>query len=504
MRRLITTLVTVSLAGCASQQKPAASENPATPPQATQPTAPADAEAFRATKPEPGKPPELVLPSFQKATLDNGLTVLVSTRRELPLVFAGITFAAGSAQDPAGKQGLADLTYRMLLEGAGTRDTVALDNAFGDLGVSPFQDVAADGAQVGVRVLTRNVDAALGLLSDVTLRPTFAPKAFERRKKQQLADLVRRLGQPTALGQIVFLSSAFGSAHPYGHSAAGMPDTVQALSLEDVQGFYKKHVGPAAAALVMTGDVTLDEAVAYAKKHFGTWKSQATLPAAPPTPKLVNREQVHVVPKPGLDQTVVIMGRPAIAAGNPDEFSLELATTVFGGFFGSRLNMNLREDKGYSYGAGASLDPRLGVGPLTSYASVRSDVTGPAVKEAMGEVTGLKSRPITEKELEAAREGLIRAFPGAFESVEGLGSSASQLFRKRRPMDEFNRTVEGLRTATAADVQRAAEKYLDPATLQIVLVGDPLLIQEQVSPLNLGKLVPVEPDTQPGVTRAGP
>ncbi|NTX10550.1 insulinase family protein [Myxococcus sp. CA056] len=505
MRRLITALVAVSLAGCASQQKPASSEPQGTAaPQSPNPATPADAEAFRATPPQPGKPPELVLPTFQKATLDNGLTVLVSTRRELPLVFAGVTFAAGSAQDPVGKKGLADLTYRMLLEGAGTRDTVALDNAFSDLGVSAFQEVSPDGAQVGVRVLTRNVDAALALLADVTLRPTFAPKAFERRKKQQLADLVRRLGQPSALGQIVFLSSVFGSTHPYGHTSAGMPDTVQALSLEDIQGFYKKHVGPAAAALVLTGDISLDEAVAFAKQHFGAWKAPATPPAAPPAPSTPARQMVYVVPKPGLDQTVMMLGRPAIAAGNPDEYSLELATTVFGGFFGSRLNMNLREAKGYSYGAGASTDARLGVGPLTAYTSVRADVTGPALNETMGELNGLKSKPITEKELAAAREGLIRAFPGAFESVEGLGSSASQLYRKRRPLDEFNRTVEGLRTATAADVQRAAEKYLDPATLQIILVGDPLLIQEQVSPLNLGKLMPVEPDTQPGSASARP
>ncbi|MCP3104930.1 insulinase family protein [Myxococcus sp. K15C18031901] len=496
MRRLVTALATLSLAACASHPKPAPAEPEAPPTQGpATPTPPADPEAFRATPPQPGKPPELVLPTFQKATLDNGLTVLVSTRKELPLVFAGVAFASGSAQDPVGKPGLADLTYRMLLEGAGTHDTVALDNAFADLGVSPALEVSADGAQVGARVLTRNADAALALLSDVALRPTFQPKAFERRKKQQLADLVRRLGSPSTLGQIVFLSSVFGETHPYGHSSPGMPDAVQAFTLEDVQGFYKKHVGPAAAAIILTGDITLDEGVELAKKHFGAWKAPVAVPPVPPAPPTPARELVRVVPKPGLDQTVMMLGRPAIAAGNPDEYSLELATTVFGGFFGSRLNMNLREDKGYSYGAGAGVDPRLGVGPLSAVTSVRADVTGPALTEMMKELSGLKSKPITEKELAAAREGLIRAFPGAFESVEGLGSSAARLYFKRRPMDEFNRTVEGLRTATAEEVQRSAEQYLDPARMQVILVGDPLLIQEQVSPLELGKLTPVEPDT---------
>ncbi len=496
MRRLFSPLLVTLLTACASAPKPAADS--AALGEKAPPAEPApDAEAFRARPPEPGKAPDLVLPTFQSAKLDNGLTVLVSTRRELPLVFAGVAFAAGSAQDPKGKEGLAELTYRMLLEGAGKRDTVALDNAFADLGVSPAVDVQADGAQVGVRVLTRNLDAAMGLLSDVVLRPAFSPKAFERRKKQQLADLARAMGQPGVLAQLAYLEAVFGLEHPYGHMPDGTPASVQALTLADVMDFYRKHTGPRAEAVILTGDITLEEGVALAKKHFSWSKNKATPPAPPPATPAPPRQQVYVVPKPGLDQTLLLVGRAGIAAGNPDEYALELATTVFGGFFGSRLNMNLRENKGYSYGAGASLSPRLGVGPLTAYSSVRQDVTGPALSEVMGELTGLKSRPITTEELEAAREGLIRAFPGAFETVEGLGASAAALFITRRPLDEFNRTVEGLRNATAEEVQRAADQYLNPAAMQIVLVGDPATIQEQVTPLDLGKLVPVEPDEAP-------
>ncbi|QDE80078.1 MULTISPECIES: M16 family metallopeptidase [Myxococcus] len=499
MRRLFSALLVTTLASCASNPKPAPAnpDSPALGEKAAPAEATADAESFRATPPQPGKAPDLVLPTFQSAKLDNGITVLVSTRRELPLVFAGVAFAAGSAQDPKGKEGLAELTYRMLLEGAGKRDTVLLDNAFADLGVSPAMDVQADGAQVGVRVLTRNLDAAMALLSDVVLRPTFSPKAFERRKKQQLADLVRAMGQPGVLAQMAYLEAVFGLQHPYGHLPDGTPASVQSLTLADVMGFYQKHTGPKAQAIILTGDISLEEGVALAKRHFSWSKNKATPPPPPPATKAPPRQQVYVVPKPGLDQTLLLVGRAGIAAGNPDEYPLELATTVFGGFFGSRLNMNLRENKGYSYGAGASLSPRLGVGPLTAYSSVRQDVTGPALSEVMNELTGLKNRPITAEELEAAREGLIRAFPGAFESVEGLGASAAALFITRRPLDEFNRTVEGLRDASAAEVQRMAEQYLDPAMMQIVLVGDPATIQEQVTPLGLGKLVPIEPDEAP-------
>ena len=439
-----------------------------------------------------------MLPRFERAQLDNGLTVLVSTRRELPLVYVGLAFAVGGAGDPAGKWGLADLTYKMLLEGAGGKSTLALDQAFQELGVSPSVSLSPDGAILGVRVLARNAEPALALLSDVARRPTLAPADFERRKKLQLAELVRALGSPGFLAQQAYLRTVFGPQHPYGHPVSGLPQTVEAVTARDVKAFYEANVGPRTTALVMTGDVTLEQAVALAKKALGDWKGKASLPAAPPKPPVAERTQVVFVPKPGLDQTVVLLGRPGVASGDADESALDLATTVFGGFFGSRLNMNLREDKGYSYGANASSDVRLGVGPLTASSSVRADVTGPALREFMAELEGLQTRPISEQELESAREGLVRAFPGGFESVEGLGYSASALFLTRRPLDEFERTVEGLRKATPADVQRAAEAYLAPGSMQVVLVGDPDVVKKQVEGLGLGQWTVAEPAKAPG------
>jgi zinc protease len=497
MRRLFIALSILALTACASTPEPTPQpEQPAPAPQAEPPKA-EDPNAFRAKMPAPARPPELVLPTFEQTTLDNGLTVLVSTRRQLPLIYVGVAFAAGSAQDPADKAGVSDITYKMLLEGAGGRDTIALDNAFADLGVSPSVSVSPDGASVGVRVLSRNVDPALALLADVVRKPTFAQKDFDRRKKQQLADLVRRMGSPSFLAQQAFLTSVFGEGHPYAHPVGGVPATVEKLTLQDVKRFYQKQVGPKSTAIVVTGDVTKDQAVAWAKKYFGDWKGEAALPPVPPAPPAPPRELVRFVPKPGLQQTFLLVGRPGIAVGHPDEHALELATTVFGGFFGSRLNMNLREAKGYTYGAGASADARLGVGPLNLYSAVRADVTGPALAEFMRELSDVKARPITSKELEAAREGLIRSYPGYFETVEGLGFNAAALYFKRRPMDEFARSVAGLEKATPAEVQRVAEAYLDPAAMQIILVGDPDVVQKQVGALNLGKL------TQMNVAGAG-
>jgi predicted Zn-dependent peptidase len=300
------------------------------------------------------------------------------------------------------------------------------------------------------------------------------------------------MGSPWFLANQAYLTAVFGADHPYGHPVGGVPASVEKLSLQDAKRFYQKNVGPKATALVVVGDVTLEQAQGWAKKYFGDWKADAVPPPPPPAPPAPPREQLRVVYKPGLEQTFVMVGRPGISAGHPDEYALELATTVFGGFFGSRLNMNLREDKGYTYGAGASSDARLGVGPLTVYSSVRTNVTGPAVSEFIRELNDIKSRPITSKELESAREGLIRSFPGFFETVEGVGSNAATLFFKRLPMDEFARQVAGLEKATPAEVQRVAEAYLNPAAMQIILVGDPDVIQQQVVPLSLGKLTPMD------------
>jgi zinc protease len=499
MRRLFAAVSVLALAAACKTAPEPVPETPTPPPTAETPATPPpeDAEAFRNEPPRADKPPDLVLPKFEQAKLDNGLTVLVSTRKELPLMFVGMAFASGGSQDAKGKGGLADLTYKMLVEGAGGKDSQALDQAFQDLGVSPSVSVDPDGAFIGVRVLKRNADAALALLTDVVRKPNFAQKDFDRRKKLQLAELVRAMGSPGFLAQQAYLDTVFGAEHPYGHPVSGLPATVEAVTLQDVKGFYQKNVGPRAAALVITGDVTLDEAVALAKKSFGDWKGNAAPPAVPPTPAAPQRQQLVYVAKPGLDQTVMVLGRPGVAAGHPDEHALQLAMTVFGGFFGSRLNMNLREDKGYSYGAGASIDPRLGVGPLTASSAVRANVTGPALTEFFHEMKGIRERPITEKELAAAREGLIRAIPGEFESVEGLGSSAAQLFWLRLPMDEYARTVEGLEKATPAEVQRVAEAYLGPDAMQVVLVGDPEVIQQQVAPLELGKLTQKQPVSPP-------
>lgn len=482
----VLTAIAFLAAGCAaSQTVPDAAE------------AVADPEAWRATPPTPGEPPELVTPKFERFALPNGLQVLVSERHELPIVSVGVALRAGTAADPDGKEGLAQLTYQLLLEGAGKRDAVALDDAFADLGTSANVSVTQDGALVGTQVLTRNLDEAMSLLADIVQRPRLERASFELRKEQQLANLAAQVGNPRYLAGEAFAAAAFGEHHPYGRLGTGTPASVARLQVADAKRFYEGAAGPKAAALVFAGDITTERARELAQAWFGGWKGKAVAPKAPKAPEVAARAGVVVVPKQGLSQTVIMMGRPAIAVGDPDEYNLTLASMVFGGTFGSRLNMNLREDKGYTYGASSYVDSRLGVGPIVASSAVRADVTGASIAEFMKEMQDLESRPISPAELEAAREGRIRSLPGSFESVGGLSYAAASLFWYDLPLDRFERLVEGYEAATPETVQAAARRFFDPSLMQIVLVGDPEVISEQVGTMGLGPLVERALDAAP-------
>ncbi len=503
MKRAMLWLSLGALAGCATSSKTAA---PATPPAEAhaQAAQPADGEPWREKAPAPGAAPELVVPKFVKQVLPNGLTVMVSEEHSLPLVGLAVATGAGTAADPKGKAGLAALTYDMLLQGAGPYDAVALDEQFAKLGGSAFAVTRPDGAMVGTRVLSSSAVEATRLLSQVVLKPRFEKAEFERQKGRRLATLALSVGSPEYLLNEALGQTLYGADHPYARPGSGTPESVEKLTLEDLRAFYKANLGPKDAVFIATGDVTLDQAVAWAKQAFGSWKAPAVRPPAPPDVPERPRQLV-MVPKNGLGQTVIAVGRPAVRAQSEEVAPLELASTVFGGFFGSRLNMNLREAKGYSYGANAYLDARRGEGPVIATSAVRADVTGPSLKEFINELEGIKQRPIQPKELEAAREGLIRSLPGSFTTVGDLLESAAGLYWEEKPLDYYGRLVEDLKQATPAQVQAAAEKYFDPKGVDVVMVGDPQTVKSQVAPLDLGTLTVHEPPRPPkGVPQPQP
>ncbi len=493
MKRLSVAIVLgllVSACASAPEKKPEPAVE-ATPPVA-EPLSVPEAEQWRAAQPTPGAQPALVLPEVQEGKLRNKVRLLVHSRRDLPIVDVRLVLRAGAALDPVAKAGLADLTYEMMLEGSGKKDGVALAEAFSDLGTRLSVNTGADGASFQMLVLKRNLEPALKLLAQVIQKPRFDKKDFERRQKEALADLARALAQPFYLAQVASWQAIFGKDHPYGHVSSGTPDTVTAITLKDVKKFYKQAVGPKNAALVISGDIDLDEATKLGNKVLGKWRGKARPAKAPAAPAMTKRDKVLVVAKPGLGQTVILMGRPALASGDADEWTLTVANAVFGGMFTSRLNMNLREDKGYTYGAFGMLLPSRGVGPLIAAASVQADKTGASLKEFMAEIQGFKTRPMTDVEFAMARDSELRSLPGAFETVSSLGGTLASLVQRDLPLDRLQKLVAAYQGMDKAAAQQAGEKYLVAENMQIVLVGDPELIKAQVEPLGLGPIELIE------------
>lgn len=458
-----------------------------------------ETEKWRMIQPTPGDDPTIVLPKFESATLKNGLTIIVSERRTLPIVSIAIAIRAGSGAEKRSEAGLADLTYELLLEGAGKRDGLQLADAFADLGTSASVGTGPDGASISARVLTRNVGGALRLLADVVQRPRFTKKDFERKKKERLSDLAKMVGEPRYLSREATRAEIFGEDHPYGHLGTGTPASVAAIELRAAKKFYQAHVGPKSTALILTGDVSLDEAKRWARKYFGKWRGRGKATKAPAPPVVGERTRLVMVPKAKLGQTVITIGRPGLEAGHEDEWALRVATDIFGGLFSSRLNLNLREDKGYTYGARASVDSRHGVGALFAFSQVRADVTGPSLAEFFAEIEGLQSRPITQQELSMAIDGAVKSLPGKFERIEGLAAAATDLYNRRLPLDRYEQMLSAYRAMDADKVRAAAKKYYVPRLMKVILVGDPDLltgkdgkegptIREQLEALGLGKV----------------
>ncbi len=454
-------------------------------------------ESWRATAPVPGPAPSPVIPTFTRTTMANGLSIIVSERPGLPLVSISFAVQAGSSIERKQQAGLADLTYETMLEGAGTRDGIALAEAFADLGTSFGVSTERDGAAFGLTVLKRNLDPALTLVADVVRKPTLKAKDFKRKQKERLADITRMMANPRYLSNAGISSEVYGVDHPYGHPVLGTEKTVAKLKPADVKRFYRQQVAPSVSALIFTGDVTLAEARALADKHFGKWKVRPPkAKAAPPAVGVAPRKRIAVIPQKGLKQTIISMGRPAVEAGNEQEWALTIATDVFGGMFGSRLNMNLREDKGYTYGARARLAAMRQMGGLIAFSSVQADVTGAALTEFFKELGGMTEAPISQEEFENARDNVLRSVSGWFESIGGLSRAATRIFLRNLPLDRYQRMIDGYRQLTLEAVQLAAKQYFEAPNMKLVLVGDMDVIKKQVPAINVGELEEISVDTQ--------
>jgi zinc protease len=377
----------------------------------------------------------------------------------------------------------------MLEEGAGKRDALQFSDAVADLGADFGSASDRDRGSAGIGGLKRNADEMVALLADAILRPRMQEKDFMRRKEQQLGALKRNRGSPQGLAFEVLPELIYGGAHPYGHPPTGTLETVAKISLDDVKKAKDRMLAPDRSAFIAAGEITLEEAVKLAEKHFGKWKQEA-----PPVPEISaldakKRSEVVMIDKAPAPQTMLAVARPIFGRGHPDEAAMTVANEVLGGNFSSRLNMNLREQKGYTYGAYSQAAFRLGVGVFLAFAAVRQDVTAESVAEVTRELEGMRTKPPTEDEIALAKAGIILGLPGQFERASAMAAAASLLFVYGLPLDYYATLPAKYEAVVPEDVRRVAAQHLDPATMQILLVGDAKTVAPKIESLGLGKVV---------------
>jgi zinc protease len=449
--------------------------------------------AGAAQKPDRSKPPaigpapSLTLPAIQRHALSNGLAVWIVEHHEVPLAQINLIVKSGSAADPIGKFGVGSLAAAMLDEGAGSRDALALADALEFLGANLTTTSSFDYSAVRMSVPVSKLADALPLMSDVALRPTFPAADLERLRKERLTSLLQARDNPGALIQIAFPRIVFGPTHRYGTSANGLPPAIEALTVADVQAFYRTHYRPDNATLLVVGDVTPKAILPALERAFGGWKTDGMAPlvaAVPAAPQLKSR-QVYIVDKPEAAQSQVRIGRVGVPRSTPDYAGLQVLNTILGGSFTSRLNNNLREKNGYAYGASSMFDMRTSAGPFLAAAAVQTDKTAEAVKEFFNELNGILG-PVPEEELTKARNYVALGFPGEFETTGDLARKLEELVAYNLPDDTFTSFVAAVTKVTAADLQRLAARYIQPERMAVVIVGDRKVIEGPIRQLDLG------------------
>ncbi|MFO1400951.1 MAG: pitrilysin family protein [Steroidobacteraceae bacterium] len=449
---------------------------------------PADTAEWRNAQPGAAPASNLALPVPQRFTLPNGLTVLLVEQHKLPVFAASLYVLRGSEANPPRLPGLAAFTADMLDEGTATRPALKLADDVAQIGASLGAGSSSDQSAASIAALRRNADAAFALLADVTLHPAFAPAEIERLRNERLTDLLQQRDEPRALAARVFNRVVYGPDHPYGYTEIGTEAALKALTRADLEQFWKAGYVPGNAALVVSGDVTPADLKALAEKYFGQWSGTATAVQLPAV-QAAGVRTVVVVDKPGAPQTALRIGQVGVPRSSPDYVPLEVMNTELGGLFSSRINLNLREQHGYTYGAGSRFAYRRGPGPFYVSTSVRADATAPAVREIFKEIERMRASPVSDAELSLARDSFARSLAGLFETTSQSVGSIGEIYVYGLPLDYYGTLPASIDAVGAADVQRVAQQYLAPEKMAVVAVGDRKLIAPGLVELKLG---PVE------------
>jgi len=453
-------------------------------------------EPWRTTPPKPGELSKLSLPTPTSFKLANGLTVYLIGSHNLPVVSATLVTLSGNDTNPVDKPGLAGFTADMLDEGTTNRSSAKIADDLNQIGTTLNLHSNIDDSIISINTLTKTMDPAFDIFSDIALHPTFAPKEIERIRDHRLTALAQDKDNPREVASRVISHELYGPNSPYGYEGKGTIESTKKISRDDMVNFWQSGYGPTDAALVIAGDVTTDQARAMAKKYFGDWKSSAVA-HKPPEVKNTVKRVVYIVNKEGSPQTTVRIAGIGMSRSNPDYVPAEVMSNGFGGMFSSRLNMNLREKHGYTYGAFSGFSFRRGDGPFTAGGGIRTNVTGPAVSEIFKEVEEMRTNPLSPQELKMAKDNLQLSLAGLFETSGHVANTLSGLFVYDLPLDYYSTLPAKINAVSQADVASMVSKYLKPENMVVVTVGDKKKIEPELKKLNLGPIEELDFEANP-------
>jgi zinc protease len=454
----------------------------------------------RSHLPSLGAAMSLTLPAMEKTTLPNGLTIVLAERHSAPVINFSLLVNGGYSSDSPKAPGTCSFAQRMLEEGTPTRDSLRTGEELESLGAQFFAGANLDYSSITLNTLTVNMDKALEIYADLILHPAFPEKEFDRLQKDRLAAIQSEKVSSNAMAQRVLPTLLYGKGHPYDESFVGTGTTasVSKMTREDLAHFHDTWYKPNNATLLIVGDTTLAEVTPKLEKLFASWK-----PGNVPTVRIPDvpgpaKDMVYLMDRPGSGQSLIVAAQLAPPFNSPDQIPLQLVNDVFGGNFSSRINMNLREDKHWSYGVASILVPARGERPFVSFSPVQTDKTKESMAELVAEYKDIVgSRPITDLELKDQQSNATLALPGSFETVQQLSGAYGNILQYNLPENYYNTFTEKVLAVTPAAANETARKYIQPQHLIWLVVGDMSKVEGGIRDLQIGEVQKIDPDGNP-------
>jgi len=446
--------------------------------------------ADRSRLPEVGPDPAFRFPFIARHTLQNGLRVRTVEHHTVPVVTMVVQVDGGAVADPRGREGLTAITADMVDEGTGALSAIEVSEGLARIGAQYDVDVGADATCFSLTTLSRFAECGASLLADILIRPSLRDGDFDRVRQLRLDRLRQLKDLPPAVAERAFLRLMYGE-HPYGHLPIGNASALGALELQEVAAFHAARFRPSSATIVLAGPLSHDELLQLANGAFSAWPEAST----PVEVQIVGDAEeaalptrLAVVPREGAPQSELRIGHLSARRNTPDYPALLVMNAVLGGQFVSRINLKLREEKGYTYGARTGFDWRRGMAPFSLQASVHTASTADAISDCLAEFDGIRgSRPPSAREMSLAKASLTRGYPRSFETAQQVARSVAQLALYGLPDTYFEEFVPRVHAVGPADVIRAAERYVDPARAVTLVVGDYQAVAESLRLLGLGE-----------------